>query len=480
VNDDRRTALLVAAIEDGAPASELARMSLPSTYRAAVTKRSDVAAATALPEEERSVADTLHVESVPTPALAPDEALVAVMASSINYNTVWSSIFAPVPTFAFLDRLAAEGGWAARHGGDRHVLGSDAAGVVVAVGSNVARFAVGDHVAVHGNWVDGEDPATYADAMRSPTQRAWGFETNFGGLADLALVKASQLLPKPAHLTWEETASTTLCNATAYRMLISPNGANLRLGDRVLIWGATGGIGSFAVQQALATGAEPICVVSSPARAAALRRLGVRRVIDRRAEGYRFLTDDGTGVDRAEVDRFAARVHELAGGGVDVVFEHPGRETIAASIASCRPGGAVVTCAATTGYAMPMDAGVATTSSVRIIGSHFANYHENARANDLVRRGLVHPTMTASRPLDEVASATQLVRDGRHDGKVAITCLGAPGTGVTDPWRRAELGEDRISAFRLAVGRSAPTPGAQSPPETSSTLALPAEIHGII
>ncbi len=449
---DRRRELLAAALADGADAAELRDFPLPDRYRAAVTRREEVESVLAVPAAERDPAASLHVEEVPRPDPAPDEVLVAVMASAINYNTVWSASFSPVPTFAFLDRLAAEGGWSARHGGDRHVLGSDAAGVVVAVGSLVRRWRPGDHVAVHGNWVAADDPAAQQDAMRAPTQRAWGFETNFGGLADLALVKASQLLAKPAHLTWEEAASTTLCNATAYRMLVSPNGAGLRLGDRVLVWGATGGIGSFAVQQCLAAGAEPICVVGRRSRVELLHRLGVRHVIDRTAEGFRFL-DGQDRVDVAEVDRFAERVRQLSDGGVDVVFEHPGRETMPASVAACRRGGTVVTCAATTGYRIPLTGDGLTHESVRIVGSHFANYLENERANDLVRRGMVHPTLTSTLPLESVARATRLVRDGAHEGKVGITCLAPAGAGVTDAGTRRRLGEERIAAFaRAAAG----------------------------
>lgn len=446
----------VAALS-GAGAAEFAGLPLPRRFRAAVTERGDVEGAMAIPADRRRPSSFLRTRWVDLPPLAPDEVLVAVMASSINYNTVWSATFAPVPTFAFLDRLAAEGGWSARHGGDVHVLGSDAAGVVLRTGELVHGWEPGDHVSVHGNWVHAEDPAMQRDGMTAASQRAWGFETNFGGLAELAVVRASQLLPKAPHLSWEEAASTTLCNATSYRMLVSDNGARVRLGDRVLVWGATGGIGSFALQLCRAAGVEPVAVVGNAARARRLRRLGFEHVIDRSEEGYRFLTPDDR-VDDAEVARFAERVAGLAGGGVDAVFEHPGRETLPASIACCRPGGAIVTCAATTGHRMPVG-GPATQRSVRIVGSHFANYLENHRANELVRRGVVHPTLTASVGLDEVGCAADDVRDGRHDGKVGVLCLAPPGEGITDPASRRRLGETTIRAFALAGDPGGPTDG---------------------
>ena len=200
---------------------------------------------------------SLHVEEVPLPELAPDEAYVAVMASSINFNTVWTSIFEPLPTFGFLDRLAKEGPWGARHALDYHVVGSDAAGVVLRTGSAVRNWKVGDKVTVHCNYVDDQDPSAHDDSMLAANQRIWGFESNFGGLADITVVKANQLMPKPTHLSWEEAAINALCNSTAYRMLVSPNGARMTQGDKVLVWGASGGLGSYAVQHVLNGGGTP-------------------------------------------------------------------------------------------------------------------------------------------------------------------------------------------------------------------------------
>ena len=102
--------------------------------------------------------------------------------------------------------------------------------------------------------------------MLAANQRIWGFETNFGGLAELAVVRANQLMPKPAHLTWEEAAVNVLCNSTSYRMLVSAHGADMKQGDIVLVWGATGGIGGYAVQYVMNGGGIPVGVVSSPRR----------------------------------------------------------------------------------------------------------------------------------------------------------------------------------------------------------------------
>ena len=94
-------------------------------------------------------------------------------------------------------------------------------GVVLRVGSAVRNWKPGDKVVVHCNYVDDQDPSAHDDSMLAANQRIWGYETNFGGLADLSLVKANQLMPKPAHLSWEEAAGNALCNSTSYRMLVS-------------------------------------------------------------------------------------------------------------------------------------------------------------------------------------------------------------------------------------------------------------------
>src|SRR3954451_18261653 len=125
------------AIVHGAPAEELAALPVPDHYRAAFVRRDETAMFEGIESADKDPRKSLHIGDVPTPELAPDEVYVAVMASSINFNTVWTSIFEPLPTFAFLDRLAREGEWAARHALPYQVVGSDASGVVLQVGSAV-------------------------------------------------------------------------------------------------------------------------------------------------------------------------------------------------------------------------------------------------------------------------------------------------------------------------------------------------------
>jgi crotonyl-CoA reductase len=423
-------------------------MPVPESIRAAFVRRDEVEMFAGVASEEKDPRQSLHVDEVALPELAPDEAFVVVLASAINFNTVWTSIFEPLPTFGFLDRLGKESRWGARHALDYHVVGSDAAGVVLTVGSAVRNWRPGDKVTVHCNYVDDQDPSAHNDSMLATNQRIWGFETNFGGLAEIAVVKANQLMPKPSHLSWEEAAVSALCNSTAYRMLVSPNGAAMRQGDRVLVWGATGGLGGFAVQHVLNGGGIPIGVVSSPEKAALLRDFGVDAVIDRRAANYRFWADEHT-QDEGEWRRFGRDVRGLVGDDPDIVFEHPGRQTMGASVFAAKRGGTIVTCAATSGYMIEYDNRHLWMKLKTIKGSHFANYREAWDANQLICEGKVVPPLSAVYPLSEVGEAAYQVHHNLHEGKIAVLCL-APeeGLGIDDPELRARVGEDRIMMFR--------------------------------
>ena len=342
------------AIEGGASGEDIASIPIPETYRAAYVRRDEMSMFEGKESWEKDPRESLHVGEVSTPELAPDEVYLAVMASSINFNTVWSSIFEPLPTFGFLDRLSRESEWGARHQRDEHVVGSDAAAVVIGVGSAVRNWRPGDRVTVHCNHVDDQDPSAHNDSMLAANQRIWGFETNFGGLGDLSVAKANQLMPMPTHLSWEEAAVNALCASTSYRMLVGDHAARMRQGDVVLVWGATGGLGGYACQLVQNGGGVPIGVVSSPDKAELLNRMGVEHVIDRRAEGYNFWSDEHT-QDEGEWRRFGKTVRGLVGEDPHIVFEHPGRSTMGASVFTARKGGTIVTCAATSGYMIEYD-----------------------------------------------------------------------------------------------------------------------------
>ena len=436
------------AILAGASGEELAALPLPEAYRGALVRAEDQAMFAGLTTADRDPRKSLRVEDVAVPELAPDEAYVAVMASAINFNTVWSSIFEPVPTFAFLARLGKESRWGARHDLPYHVVGSDASGVVLRVGSAVRHWRPGDRVAVHCNYVDDQDPSAHDDSMLAANQRIWGFETNFGGLADLTVVKANQLMPKPRHLTWEEAACNALCNSTSYRMLVTRNGAQMKQGDVVLVWGATGGLGGYACQYVINGGGIPVGVVSSGSKAALLNELGVEAVIDRQVAGYRFWSDEHT-QDEREWRRFGKDIRALVGEDPHIVFEHPGRQTMGASVFVCARGGTIVTCAATSGYMIEYDNRHLWMKLKTIKSSHFANYREAWDANRLVCLGRIQPILSAVYPLDAVGEAAFQVHRNLHEGKIGVLCLApAEGLGIDDPALREQVGEERITLFR--------------------------------
>jgi crotonyl-CoA reductase len=435
------------AILNDASGEELAAIDLPESMRAAVVRKDEADMFEGLAQEEKDPRKSLHVDEVPIPPLGPNEVLIAPMASALNYNTVWTSIFEPLPTFKFLERFAREGELAARHDLDHHIVGSDAAAVVLRVGPGVTRWQPGDRVVVHCNYVDMEAPEGHEDSMLDPSQRIWAFETNFGGMAEVAMVKANQLMPMPEHLTWEEAASLGLVLATAYRMLVGENEARMKQGDTVLIWGATGGLGGFGTQLVLNGGGIPVCVVSSEEKVAVLREIGVEAVIDRKAEDYRFWTDDGE-QDMGEFRRFGEKIRELVGTDPDIVFEHVGRATFGASVFVVKKGGVVVTCASTTGYEHEYDNRYLWMNLKRILGSHFANYNEAYQANELVRRGMIHPILSKTFPLDEAGQGAYEMHHNLHAGKIGIL-VNAPreGLGVRDEEKRERFA-DRIELFR--------------------------------
>jgi crotonyl-CoA reductase len=426
----------------------LAGLPVPESYRGITVHADEADMFEGMASREKDPRKSLHLDDVPTPELAPGEALVAVMASAINYNTVWTSIFEPVSTFSFLKRYGRTSPLAKRHDLPYHVVGSDLSGVVLQTGQGVHSWKPGDKVVAHCLSVELEAPDGHDDTMMDPEQRIWGFETNFGGLAELAVVKTNQLMPKPAHLTWEEAASPGLVNSTAYRQLVSRNGANMTQGDIVLIWGASGGLGSYATQFALNGGATPVCVVSSPEKAEICRKMGAELIIDRSAEGYKFWSDPET-QDPREWKRFGQRIRELTGGDdPDIVFEHPGRETFGASVYVAKRGGTIVTCASTSGFMHQYDNRYLWMNLKRIIGSHFANYKEAYLANRLVDQGAIHPTVSRVYPLHETGEAANDVHHNSHQGKVGVLAL-APeeGLGVTDTEKR-ERHLEAINRFR--------------------------------
>ena len=289
--------------------------------------------------------------------------------------------------------------------------------------------------------------------MLGVEQRAWGYETNFGGLAEYSVVRASQLVPKPAHLAWEEAACVPLCAGTAYRMLVSRQGACMKQGDVVLVWGAAGGLGGYAVQFVKNGGGIPVGVVGSAEKAAALRRLGCDIVINRNEIGL--AGQAGSSPDEAirQGKLLGKTIRAEAGADPDIVFDYVGQETFGISVFAARRGGVVVTCGSSSGYLHQFDNRYLWMNLKRIVGSHVANLAEMRDCLRLFDRGMLVPTLSAVYRLDEAGEATRLVQANAHMGKVGVLCMApGPGLGITDPQQRARAGEDRLHPMLKPVG----------------------------
>jgi crotonyl-CoA reductase len=174
-------------------------------------------------------------------------------------------------------------------------------------------------------------------------------------------------------------------------------------------------------------------------------------VIDRKAEGYKFWKSE-TEQDPAEWRRFGKKIRELAGTDPDIVFEHPGRQTMGASVFVAKRGGMIITCAATSGFLIEYDNRYLWMMLKTLRGCHFANYREAWEANRLVCEGKIHPTLSKVYPLDQTGEAAAQVHANLVEGKVGVLCLSPEeGLGVTNPELR-EQHLDQITLFRRHAG----------------------------
>ncbi len=383
---------------------------LPETMAAWVIRR----------EREGEPRDAFQLEEIEVPEPAAFEVIVRVMAAGVNYNNVWAALGKPVSVF---DSHPDE---------DHHIGGSDASGIVWRTGPGVTRWKPGDEVVIHCNQASYEDVEVHGfDPLAAPSQKIWGYETTWGSFAQFTKVQAQQLIPKPHNLTWEEAASYGLVYFTAYRMLVDQ--CKLQAGDRVLVWGAAGGLGVFATQLCKAAGAHCVGVVSSQEKGKLVEQLGADGWIDRNEYAGMMRKGGETPEEEkarfAESRRFDKAVRAILGKKPDIVFEHVGQATFPTSVFVVKPFGKVVICAGTTGYNLDFDVRYLWMRQKQIIGSHFANAYECMKANELIEAGLIRPVLWRTMGFDGVAEAHQLMRENKHLGKISIL-VGAPEEGL--------------------------------------------------
>ncbi len=389
------------------------------------------------PEREGEPIDAFQLEQIEVPEPGAFEVIVRVMAAGVNYNNVWAAMGKPVSVFGYGDHP--------EYG--HHIGGSDASGIVWKVGDGVTRWKPGDEVVIHCNQASYEDVEVHGlDPLAAPSQKIWGYETTWGSFAQFTKVQAQQLLPRPQNLTWEEAASYGLVYFTAYRMLITQ--CDLQAGNRVLIWGAAGGLGVFATQLCALSGADCLGVVSSEDKGRLVEQLGAVGYVDRNEyAGMMRRGGESPEQEKArfkESRRFSKAVSEILGAPPDIVFEHVGQATFPTSVLTVKPFGKVVICAGTTGYNLDFDVRYLWMRQKQIIGSHFANAYECTKANELIEQSKIRPVLWQTMGFEGVPEAHQLMKDNKHLGKIAIL-VGATeeGDGKTVPGPgaiRAEVG----------------------------------------
>jgi len=374
------------------------------------------------PERYGEPNQAFAVEEIETPLPRAGEALVYVMAAGVNYNNVWASLGKPVDVVAARNKAGEEERF--------HIGGSDASGIVWAVGEGVTNVKVGDEVVVHCGVWDVDDPwiKSGGDPIVAPSNRIWGYETNWGSFAQYTRVQAHQLLPKPKQLPWASAAAYMLVGATAYRMLCGWSPHTVQPGDPVLIWGGSGGLGSQAIQIAKAKGALPIAVVSGEDKGEYCKKLGAVGYVDRRNFDHWGPMPDWRDAAKYNdwlkgVRAFGKAIWDILGErrSPRIVFEHPGESTIPTSIVLVDNGGMVVVCAGTTGYLATVDLRYLWMRQKRLQGSHFANDEQCAAFNEMIAAGQVDPCLSRVFPFEGVGEAHQLMYENKHpSGNMAI------------------------------------------------------------
>jgi NADPH:quinone reductase-like Zn-dependent oxidoreductase len=329
--------------------------------------------------------DKLRLQEVPEPKIGPDDVLVRVRACALNHLDLWvrqglPALKTPLPFWT----------------------GSDIAGEVVAVGSDVADVKPGDRVAVNPNLSCRRCEFCLAgDDNLCPRYGLVG-EHVPGGLAEYVAVRGDRVLPLPAHVGYEEAAAFVLTNMTAWRMLVTQ--ARVRPGEDVLVIGVGGGVSSTAVQIAKLCGARVIVTSSSDAKLEKARALGA-----------------DVGINYTKEPDWSRAVWTLTGTrGVDVVVENVGAATWKQSMRALRRGGRLVTCGATTGPIGETDIRVLFWNQLHLIGSTMSTTREFLDVMRLFFAGRLRAIVDEVAPLAEGAAAQERLAQGRQFGKIVL------------------------------------------------------------
>ncbi len=329
--------------------------------------------------------ERVRIEEVPAPTAGPGEALIRVRACGLNHLDLWvlgglPALKTPLPFWT----------------------GCDIAGEVAAVGPGVTGVATGTRVAVNPSlscgvceWCDrGEDSMCVQ-------YRIIG-EHVPGGLAEQVAVPAANLLPLPAHVSFEDAAAFILVNVTAWRMLVTQ--AALRPAEDLVVLGVGGGVSSAAVQIGKLCGARVFVTSSSDEKLRRAKALGAD-------EGVNYTQTDWT-----------KAVREWTGKrGADVVLDNVGAATWAGSIRALAAGGRLVTCGSTSGPIGETLIPMLFWKQLRIIGSTMSNRKEFRDVMGQLFAGRLRPVVDRTFPLAETAAALTYLKNGQQFGKLVVT-----------------------------------------------------------
>lgn len=381
------------------------------------------------PERYGEPRDAYRLEVVATPEIGDDEALVYVMAAGVNYNGVFAAAGQPVDLVALRQRRGEPEAF--------HIGGSDGAGIVYRVGKDVTSLRPGDQVVIHPGVWDRDCPIARSgrDPVLSPTLQAWGFEANFGAFGQFTRVQAHQCVAKPQHLSWEQAACFMVSASTSYKMLHGYPENAVKPNDVVLVWGGAGGLGSAAIQLARAAGARPVAVVGSADKRARCISLGAIGCVDRSAFDHwgplpAWDDSEAYGAWLRSARAFGKAIWEALGErrNPNIVFEHPGSDTLPTSLFVCERGGMVVTCGGTSGYNGSFDLRYLWLHQKRIQGSHATDDAIAATVTRMVAEGQLDPCLSATVAWEDLAQAQQSQRSGMVGGwgNVAVRVGVAP------------------------------------------------------
>jgi len=316
------------------------------------------------------------VGDYPVPQAAEGHVVIRVRASSFNYHDVFTvrgmpGIKVPLPV----------------------IIGLDMAGEIAEVGPSVAGWKAGDRVLVN------------------PVNKKKGLmgEMLDGGMAEYCLVAADQLVAMPAGVSFEQAASLPVAYGTAHRMLITHK--TIEKGERVIVLGASGGVGTGCVILARLLGAHVIACASSDEKLFRLKQMGADEVIDYTKTDW----------SKWAVEKYGKPQRRSYEGGVDVVINFTGGDTWHPSLRCLKRGGKLLVCGATAGYDPKEDLRYVWSFELKIIGSN-SFYDEDLKGlMDLIQQGKMKPVIDKVLPLDQAREGLRLIQDREVIGKVVVT-----------------------------------------------------------